>query len=288
MVQTFRVAMVQWRACSQDIEKNTKTACQLMREAKQSETDMVLFPECFLTSYQFPAVCETLPPLEAVQKNPEFQAWKACAIGEDDPHLEQIRALARDLHIGVTITAFSKGHNLLQNSAWVIGRDGEILLKYSKVHTCDFALERFLESGSGFDVCAFDDVKIGLMICYDREYPESARELMLAGAEIILVPNDCGAMAPRLRELSVRAMENMVGIAMANPPGIGMGHSCAYDPMVWDEEGGSRDNEMVVADENYQGLVYADFDLEAIRRYRKQEDLGKYRKPMAYWRQKMK
>lgn len=74
MVQTFRVAMVQWRACSQDIEENTKTACQLMREAKQSETDMVLFPECFLTSYQFPAVCETLPPLEEVQKNPEFQA----------------------------------------------------------------------------------------------------------------------------------------------------------------------------------------------------------------------
>lgn len=197
--------MAQWRAFGHDIEENTKTARQLIREAKQSEADMVLFPECFLTSYQFPAVCGTLPPLEEVQETPEFQAWKDHAIGEDDSHLEQIRCLARDLRIGVTITAFSKGHDLPQNSAWLIGRGGEILLKYSKVHTCDFSLERFPECGRGFDVCTFDDVKIGLMICYDREYPR--------------------------------------------------------------------------APESY---------LEAIRRYREQEDLGKYRKPMAYWRQKMK
>lgn len=72
------------------------------------------------------------------------------------------------------------------------------------------------------------------MICYDREYPESARELMLQGAELILVPNDCDNMRPRLRELSVRAIENMTGIAMANPPGPGAGRSCAYSPVAWD------------------------------------------------------
>jgi predicted amidohydrolase len=65
-------------------------------------------------------------------------------------------------------------------------------------------------------VCDFDGVKIGIMICYDREYPESARVLMLKGAEIILVPNDFGTMKPRLQALSTRAYENMVGIVMAN------------------------------------------------------------------------
>ena len=57
------------------------------------------------------------------------------------------------------------------------------------------------------------------MICYDREYPESARILMLKGAEVILVPNDCGSMQPRIRALSTRAYENMVAVAMANPNG---------------------------------------------------------------------
>lgn len=52
-------------------------------------------------------------------------------------------------------------------------------MKYSKVHTCDFADEACLESGSAFRVCDFDGIKIGIMICYDREYPESARILML-------------------------------------------------------------------------------------------------------------
>ncbi len=70
-----------------------------------------------------------------------------------------------------------------------------------------------------FLVCDFDGIKIGIMICYDREYPESARVLMLQGAEIILVPNDCGSMKPRLCALSTRAYENMVGVAMANPNG---------------------------------------------------------------------
>ena len=69
-----------------------------------------------------------------------------------------------------------------------------------------------LESGTEFKVCDFDGVKIGIMICYDREYPESARILMLKGAEIILVPNDCGTMKPRLQVLSTRTYENMVGI----------------------------------------------------------------------------
>ena len=77
-----------------------------------------------------------------------------------------------------------------------------MILQYAKVHTCDFADEACLESGDTFSVCDFHGVRLGVMICYDREYPESARLLMLKGAEIILVPNDCAAMAPRLNTLS--------------------------------------------------------------------------------------
>ena len=60
---------------------------------------------------------------------------------------------------------------------------------------------------------------------------------MLAGAELILVPNDCSEMAPRLRELSVRAIENMVGSGDGQPLGQALGRSCAFSPAAFDERG---------------------------------------------------
>ena len=121
------------------------------------------------------------------------------------------------------------------------------------------------------------------MICYDREYPESARILMLKGAEIILVPNDCGTMKPRIQALSTRAYENMVGIAMANPNGDNKGCSCAYSPICWDREGISVENTIVLADDMTEGIFYADFDIDTIRDYRSKEMMGNtFRKVDSY------
>ena len=194
----------------------------------------------------------------------------------DGEEIGRFRALARELSLGLVVTGFLRGESRPSNSAFLIGRDGEIALRYDKVHTCDFDWERWLESGTGFSVCAFDGVRIGLMICYDREYPESARELMLQGAELMLVPNDCDLMGPRLMELRVRALENMAGVAMANPPGPGAGCSCAFSPMAWD-----GDTTLCLAGEA-PGLYYARFDIDALRAWRAAEDLGRYRKPAAY------
>ena len=121
------------------------------------------------------------------------------------------------------------------------------------------------------------------MICYDREYPESARVLMLKGAEIILVPNDCGAMKPRLQALSTRAYENMVGIAMANPNGVNAGCSCAYSPICWDQNGECIDNTILLADDCSEGIFYAEFDMDKIRDYRSREMMGNtFRKVESY------
>jgi len=88
----------------------------------------------------------------------------------------------------------------------VIDRYGEVALTYAKVHTCDFDREAALTPGAGFVVAPLDTahgpVQIGAMICYDREFPESARVLMLQGAEILLVPNSCAMERNRLDEPS--------------------------------------------------------------------------------------
>ena len=278
----LKVAMVQYDANEPDIDFNTKVAMKYIKEAKESGADIVLFPECFLTAYCCPDIVEELLPLEELENDSEFIDWCNSAVTEEEEHVLQIRKLAKELQIGVVITAFTKGEKYPQNTAIVIDKNGDIILKYSKVHTCDFDWERYLESGQEFKVCEFDGVNIGVMICYDREYPESARELMLQGAEIIFNPNNCGGMEPRLKELSVRAMENMVGVDMANPPATGMGRSAAFNPMVWGENGEVLDNTIIVAEEFYEGIVYAEFDIDIIRKYRENEDLGKFRKPRAY------
>lgn len=278
----LKVAMVQYDANEPNIDFNTKVAMKYIKEAKKSGAGIVLFPECFLTAYCCPDIVEGLLPIGELENDSEFIGWCNSAVTEEEEHVLQIRKLAKELQIGVVITAFTKGEKYPQNTAFIIDRNGDIILKYSKVHTCDFDWERYLESGQEFKVCKFDGVNIGVMICYDREYPESARELMLQGAEIIFNPNCCGGMEPRLKELSVRAMENMVGVAMANPPAPGMGRSAAFNPMVWGENGEVLDNTIIVAEEFFEGIVYAEFDIDVIRKYRENEDLGKFRKPRAY------
>lgn len=258
----FRVAVLQMRSVNREYESNIKTIIKYMSEAKQNGADILLLPECFITGYDL-----------------TIDNDSAMTEGDLSPLCEQ----AGKLGIGLVATALSKEERHPQNAAFVIGKDGKILMKYAKVHTCDFADEKVLEPGTEFKVCDFDGVKIGIMICYDREYPESARVLMLKGAEIILVPNDCGSMRPRLQALSTRAYENMCGVAMANPNGKNAGNSCAYSPICWDRNGECIDNTLFIADEDAEGLFYADFDIDKIRAYREREMMGNtFRKVNAY------
>ena len=258
----FRVAVLQMRSVSREYESNIKTIIKFMAEAKQEGADILLLPECFITGY-------------------DLTIDNDSAMTEVD--LSPLCEQAGKLGIGLVATALSKGEHHPQNAAFVIGKDGKILMKYAKVHTCDFADEKVLEPGTEFKVCDFDGVKIGIMICYDREYPESARILMLKGAEMILVPNDCGSMHPRLQALSTRAYENMCGVAMANPNGENAGNSCAYSPICWDGNGECVDNTLFLANANSEGLFYAEFDMDKIRAYREREMMGNtFRKVNAY------
>ena len=258
----FRVAVLQMRSVSREYESNIKTIIKFMAEAKQEGADILLLPECFITGYDL-----------------TIDNDSAMTEGDLSPLCEQ----AGKLGIGLVATALSKGERHPQNAAFVIGKDGKILMKYAKVHTCDFADEKVLEPGTEFKVCDFDGVKIGIMICYDREYPESARILMLKGAEMILVPNDCGSMHPRVQALSTRAYENMCGVAMANPNGENAGNSCAYSPICWDGNGECVDNTLFLANANAEGLFYAEFDMDKIRAYREREMMGNtFRKVNAY------
>lgn len=281
-MKSFKVGLVQEKAFANNIDMNLKIGLEYVKKGKELGVDIVLFPEMWSNGYN--------PPYEDAFDNPfderyeeERKKWLEEAIDEESNYVKSFREVAKELKIGVVITYLSKGEKAPQNTALVIDKTGEILMKYSKVHTCDFSLEALLQGGEEFNVCDFNGVKLGVMICYDREFPESARILMLKGAEIILVPNACDMNPARLNQLSTRAFENMVGVAMANYPGEKWGYSCAYSPIVFDENGNYIDNNIVKANSLEEGIIVAEFDLDDIRDYRKSETWGNaYRKVKAY------
>lgn len=124
------------------------------------------------------------------------------------------------------------------------------------------------------------------MICYDREFPEAARILMLKGAELIVVPNACPMEINRLSQLRGRAYENMTAIGTCNYPdsvpdcngGSSLFDGVAYLP----ELSGSRDTCLLLTD-GQEGVYTADLDLDMLRTYREREVHGNaYRRPEKY------
>ena len=124
------------------------------------------------------------------------------------------------------------------------------------------------------------------MICYDREFPESARLLMLKGAEVVLVPNACPMELNRLSQLRGRAFENMMTIATCNYPatvpdcngGSSVFDGIAYLPH-WE---GFRDMCVLQTGEE-EGIFMAEIDLDLLREYRACEVHGNaYRRPNLY------
>ncbi len=190
--------------------------------------------------------------------------------------------------MAIALTYLERWQPAPRNSVSLIDRHGDVGLTYAKVHTCDFGLmEAALTPGDDFYVCDLDtakgSVKVGAMICFDREFPESARILMLKGAELILTPNACELEANRLGQFRARAYENMVGLAMTNYAAPQQnGHSIAFDAVTFDANGRPLDTLIIEAGQN-EGVFIASFDLARLREYRQRETWGNaFRKPHRY------
>ena len=273
-MKNLKVALLQILPES-SLSANMKKGHQYCRKAKDMGADLALFPEMWSNGYHIPADIEEL---------------RSDAITADGDFVSSFARLAKELNMAIGITFLESFRPLPRNTLCIFDRFGKRVLTYSKVHTCDFGDECRLTAGEDFYVSDLDTdqgmVKIGAMICFDREFPESARILMLKGAEIILVPNACPMEINRISQLRARAFENMTGIATCNYP-LGNvdcnGHSTAFDGIVYrPSEEFSRDTLIVEADEQ-EGIYIADFPIEELREYRMNEVHGNaYRHPRKY------
>ncbi len=305
----LRIALLQMASHDANQAANLAKGEAFCRQARQMGADIALFPEMWNIGYTGYYAEEDdatsniwrAPGRWAEGEENRFEAlrearerWQAQAISRDSAYVTHFRRLARELEMAIALTYLEEWPGAPaarapapRNSVSLIDRHSELALTYAKVHTCDFdVMEAALTPGDDFYVAALDTaqgpVQVGAMICYDREFPESARILMLKGAEIILVPNACEMERHRIGQFQVRATENMVGVALANYAAPQQnGHSIAFDPIAFDQHG-SRDTLVIEAGEA-EGVYLAPFDLEAIRDYRSREAWGNaFRRPHRY------
>lgn len=273
-MKNIKIALLQLMP-EDGIKKNLEIGIDYCKRAKEQGADIALFPEMWSVGYNIPLAIDEL---------------KKSSIELNSPFVDAFKNLSKELNMAIGITFLEKNEPLPKNTICLFDRTGKQALVYSKVHTCDFGDECRLSPGDDFYVVDLDTesgtVKIGAMICFDREFPESARILMLKGAEIILVPNACPMEINRLSQLRARAYENMVGIVTVNYPKGKPdcnGHSSAFDGIAYKpNESCSRDTLVIEAGES-EGIFMATLPIEELREYRKREVHGNtYRHPQKY------
>ena len=158
---------------------------------------MALFPEAFLPGYG----------VETLESQPL-----------DGPWCQALRGMARQTGVGLTIGLAERDGNTAYNSALAIGPDGDTLACYRKIQLWGPRENALYAPGNDYVTFPFEGRRIGLLICYDIEFPEHTRALVRQGADLILVPTANPRPYQNVSHYAVtaRAMENAVTVAYAN------------------------------------------------------------------------
>ena len=282
-MKTLKIALLQLTP-EANAEAATKSGVAACREAAANGADIALFPEMWSNGYAY-----------TDHRDPGAgEAWMAAAVRPDSPFVRSFQHAAKELNMAVAITYLETHEPRPRNSVTIFDRLGRRVLHYSKIHICTFETECFCSPGDKFLVAMLETrhgpVQIGAMICFDREFPESARVLALLGAELVLVPNACVFDDHRTMQMQTRAFENKVALAMTNYPDThigGNGSSLAVSPIAWELDGTNPRSQyretLMLRTGPGPGIHYCEFDLDAIRHYRENAIWGTtFRQPQTY------
>lgn len=192
---TRQVLLAQTAPRTHDVGANVESACRLLE--RHPDTDLAVFPELFVHAYAL----RGLTPLDLDDAS-DGTPWSA---GPLAPLLERARAQGTAVVVGVA----ERVEDAMANVALCIDERGAVVARYRKVHLFG-AERRFFVAGDEYVVVPLAGVAVGLLICYDVEFPEVARALADAGAEMLVTLS--ANMDPYAEDhqlfLRVRALEN--------------------------------------------------------------------------------
>lgn len=211
------VAAIQMQ-CSTVVEENLKKAERMVREAAVKGAQVILLPELFEREY----FCQ--------QRRYDFYEYALPT--EENPAVAMGKRLAKELSVVLPISFFERDGNVLYNSVACVDADGSILGVYRKTHIPDdhFYQEKFYftPGDTGFRIFETRYGKVGVGICWDQWFPETARSLAILGAEMIFYPTAIGSepilnsdsMPHWRRCMQGHAAANLVPVIAANRIGL--------------------------------------------------------------------
>jgi N-carbamoylputrescine amidase len=267
----FKVAGVQMDSEVGDTEANVEKACSMIEEAARKGARLVCLPEMFNTGYF------ALPK----HVNPAY--WDLAEPLDDSWTLARIGGAAKKHSLYILAPFVEKtGHGIYHNSAALVDTEGKIVGCYRKVHM-PWSLtgwEKFyFRPGYDFPVFHTPFVKLGVQICYDRDFPEGFRTLALKGAELILLPAGTTHNHAELwRTLCrARAYENGLFVLGVGSTGKADGKESASNCFLVSPRG-----ELLAALDDEEGILVAEVDLGAIEEARRWRFCLRDRRPEMY------
>ena len=267
-------------SCTWDREATLAKAEKLVREAAAKGANIILLQELFETPY----FCQ----------RHDFEYMDLATTPEENPAVKRFQKVAKELDVVIPVSFFERAGNAAFNSIAIIDADGTVLGKYRKTHIPDgmpYAEKFFFTPGdTGFKVWKTKYGTIGVGICWDQWFPEAARCMALLGAEILLYPTAIGSEPVLQTDSKPHWQRCMQGHAAANiMPVVAsnrIGHEVQKNSemtfygssFIADETGGL----VAEADRETEGVITAEFDLDAIAQKRREWGVFRDRRPEMY------
>ena len=274
--------------CTKSVEENIAKADKMVRKAASEGAKIILLPELFERQY----FCQ--------ERNYDYYLYARSL--EEDEAVNHFKKVAAELEVVLPISFYEKDVNVFYNTTAVIDADGSVLGIYRKTHIPDdhYYQEKFYftPGDTGFKVWDTRYGKIGIGICWDQWFPETARGMAVQGAEILFYPTAIGSepilevdrMPHWRRCMQGHAACNVIPVVAANR--IGEEY---VEPS--DENGGQKSSlvfygssfvtdstgEIVMqASRDKEEIVYGESDLDENRDLRVSWGLFRDRRPQMY------
>ncbi|MEM1943504.1 MAG: nitrilase-related carbon-nitrogen hydrolase [Candidatus Caldarchaeum sp.] len=272
MGRTVKVGLIQMNA-EKEKERNVDKAVGLIGEAAGKGAKIVCLQELFFSQYF------------AVQQRIEF-----FSLAEPIPGPTTAKLAEAANKYGVTVIApmFEEDTTVpgtFYNTAAIISHRGELIGKYRKTHIpqlIGYSEKFYFRMGNlGYPVFQDQGVRFGVIICYDRHFPEGPRIMAVKGAEIVFVPT-CTGLYPELWELELAAHAafntiyvcgvNRCGREFPEQPATYFGKSCIFNP---------KGERLAIAPSEEYVLVH-ELDLDFVRERRRYAPFLRDRSPELY------
>lgn len=286
-MRNVRVAAIQM-ACVSDAEKNRQTAEMMVREAAAGGAQIILLPELFETPY----FCQER----------RYASYALATPVQKNKAIQQLRKVAAECGVVLPVSFYERDETVLYNSVAIIDADGELLGVYRKTHIPDdhFYQEKFYFTPGNTGLCVWETRfgKIGVGICWDQWFPETARCMALMGAELLLYPTAIGSEPILEVDSAPHWQRCMQGHAAANLMPVIAANRIGLESVSPDAENQQQSSSLRFYGTSFltngtgailcqlgrdePGIAYADYDLDALAEMRMSWGVFRDRRPECY------